>query len=513
MDEVPAVRARVERLLGARVVAAHRPAGGFTSAGRWVVRLEDGTSAFVKIGTTADTATWVRNEHRWCSLIHADFVPEVLAFDDGSPPVVVFEDLSRGHWPPPWRDGDAERVVETLGRVAATAVAGEVPALYDHWDRTAGWRAVGDDPHPMLSIRLCSPEWLEAALPTLVEAEAAAPLAGGALLHFDVRSDNLCLLDDRVVLVDWNMPVRGNAVFDLAAFAPSLRLEGGPLPEEIVPDQAELAASIAGYFCARAGLPPIADAPRVRWIQERQARIALPWAARALGLPPPDGDYARHAIGRLDEQLARGEFDEPRWHELVEEVLVDAYLASDDPRAQSGKFDDEAEWRWSRELTLDALPPSAAGRRVHLLDVGCANGYLMESLARWGAERGVVVEPYGLDISPRLVALAQRRLPAWRDRIWADNALAWDPPRRFDVVNLGLDAAPPGRERELIDRAMGWLAPGGRLTLRPDRVTEGGTTAVEQLRALGLEPDGILHAPSRDGTALRQTAYLDHRPA
>ena len=49
-----------------------------------------------------------------------------------------------------------------------------------------------------------------------------------------------------------------------------------------------LAAWVAGYFCARAGLPDIPDAPHVRPLQRSQARTALPWAARALGLPSPD---------------------------------------------------------------------------------------------------------------------------------------------------------------------------------------------------------------------------------
>lgn len=50
------------------------------------------------------------------------------------------------------------------------------------------------------------------------------------------------------------------------------------------------------------------------------------------------------------------------------------------------------------------------------LDVGCANGLLMESVAAWCAERGLDVEPYGVDISPALAELARRRLPQWVGR-------------------------------------------------------------------------------------------------
>ena len=106
-------------------------------------------------------------------------------------------------------------------------------------------------------------------------------------MHFDVRSDNLCIRDGRAVLVDWNFACVGNPLADVACWFPSLHAEGGPAPEEIVPDgAAELAALLAGYFgVARrpAGDP---RSPHVRTLQLRQARTALPWAARALGLPP-----------------------------------------------------------------------------------------------------------------------------------------------------------------------------------------------------------------------------------
>jgi len=56
---------------------------------------------------------------------------------------------------------------------------------------------------------------------------------------------------------------------------------------ELVPDTQGLAALVAGYFAGHAGLPPPATAPRVREFQLRQAEVALPWAARELGLPQP----------------------------------------------------------------------------------------------------------------------------------------------------------------------------------------------------------------------------------
>ena len=83
--------------------------------------------------------------------------------------------------------------------------------------------------------------------------------------------------------------------------------------------------------------------------------------------------------------------------------VEDAYLATDDPIRQSGFLGGEARWREERELILDAVD-----RDADFLDIGCANGYLLQCLVQWARERGITLTPYGVDIGPRLVELAKQ---------------------------------------------------------------------------------------------------------
>jgi len=163
---------------------------------------------------------------------------------------------------------------------------------------------------------------------------------------------------------------------------------------------------------------------------------------------------------RLNTALEAGEIDEAQWYREVAAVITPAYLASDDPRGQSGNSsEDDAQWAYKRSLIAEAVD-----REGTLLDVGCANGYLMETLVGWCAERGHDVTPYGLDIAPELAALARHRLPQWAERIFVGNAIDWIPPQRFDFVRTGLEYVPPRRQRDLVERLLrDVVAPGGRL--------------------------------------------------
>jgi Phosphotransferase enzyme family len=268
----PGAVARAEALLGAeaetwaRVVRA-----GYSLNEHWTAVFADGTRAFLKLARIDPSPQWLRDEAAILTTVHGESAPRFIAFEDGSEPLLVLEDLMPARWPPPWREGDVEAVLAALAEVAAERA--DVPALAD--DDLNGWRAIEADPEPFLSTELRDAGWLERMLPALVAATDAAPLAGDSLLHCDVRSDNLCLKDGHVVLVDWNHARIGNPRFDIAFWLPSLVLERGPKPQRFGVD--DLAPVVAGFFAARAGLPRPAGAPRVREFQRAQAAVALDW--------------------------------------------------------------------------------------------------------------------------------------------------------------------------------------------------------------------------------------------
>lgn len=262
--------------------------GGYgTNTAHWRVVLADGRRAFVKHALDETCAGWLRTEHRVYASVEGPFMPELVGwFDKAGTTLLAIEDLGDAHWPPPWSPEHIAAVQAALDAVHRTPPPAGLPLLDGLRDRLDGWPGVARDPEPFLSTGACSREWLEAALPLLLETSAATELSGDALLHLDVRSDNLCFRDGQTLLVDWNLACVGNPLIDVVAWLPSLRLEGGPEPWDVVADSGGLAALLAGFFAARAGLPSPATAPTVRDFQRRQAEVALPWAARELGLAP-----------------------------------------------------------------------------------------------------------------------------------------------------------------------------------------------------------------------------------
>jgi SAM-dependent methyltransferase len=158
-------------------------------------------------------------------------------------------------------------------------------------------------------------------------------------------------------------------------------------------------------------------------------------------------ENAWREAAELDARLERGALDEEQWHRAWQALVVPKYLAAETAWGQSGKSGTAEDWEWSRSHVADAID-----RDGSFLDVGCANGYLLECLGRWTA---FDVEPYGLEIAPELAELARSRLPDLADRVFVGNVRTWEPPRSFTYVRTGLDYVPDARRRELVEKLLG----------------------------------------------------------
>jgi hypothetical protein len=280
----PAVAARVARMLGRTPTDWRFVSGGYTPAARYVVSA-GAERAFVKVATTPMTAGMLRREGFVYQRLQGPFMPRFIGWDDDErQPLLIVEDLSAATWPPPWDRRAVEQVLEQVHVLHACAAPGLPGFAEVHGDVAGGWATVAEDAGPFLSLGLVSGEWLTHALPRLVEAEAACPTDGDAVTHGDLRSDNICLTMSGAKFIDWPGACRSNPELDLGAWLPSLCFEGGPLPEELLPNAPSVAAWVSGYFAARAGLPVIPDAPFVRRVQREQLTTALPWVSRALKL-------------------------------------------------------------------------------------------------------------------------------------------------------------------------------------------------------------------------------------
>lgn len=171
-------------------------------------------------------------------------------------------------------------------------------------------------------------------------------------------------------------------------------------------------------------------------------------------------EFAELGLLAADE---RTELTDEAWFNDNRLLLEKAYLAQADRYGQSGKSGGAASWELGRRFTAGAIH-----RDGTFLDLGCANGLLMESMVSWASrDVGFVLEPYGLDISSALVELARRRLPQWEDRLWVGNAWDWAAPRKFDFVHALPELVPDHLRGKWLRRLLDeFVAPAGRLILR-----------------------------------------------
>ncbi|MCL2775205.1 MAG: class I SAM-dependent methyltransferase [Oscillospiraceae bacterium] len=166
----------------------------------------------------------------------------------------------------------------------------------------------------------------------------------------------------------------------------------------------------------------------------------------------------------VNAALDNDEITKDEWYEIVNLHTTKWYLSYDNPRAQSGHGGDEYHYRFSHLPIIECLYKDGT-----FLDVGCANGHLMEMVHKWANAIGFDLQVFGVDISEGLIELAKKRLPQWYDNFYIANRYFWKSEIKFDYIHLmGIGGYPEYDERICFEYYMeNYLADGGRMIIGP----------------------------------------------
>jgi SAM-dependent methyltransferase len=147
------------------------------------------------------------------------------------------------------------------------------------------------------------------------------------------------------------------------------------------------------------------------------------------------------------------------WFDEIRHILQRAYVTAPTPWQQSGKGGSFEDWVRLRIPISECVTRSGT-----FLDIGCANGFLLECLLNWTKMKNIDLVPYGLDYAPKLVEMARERLLAFKDHIFTGNAWDWQPPRRFTYVRTEAVYVPHNLRTAYLKRLLSeFLEDGGLL--------------------------------------------------
>lgn len=297
-----ALRTRIERALGTRVVQTSSQTGGFSPGFALRLVLDDGRRFFAK-GTDAEINRYSHELHQaearilrrldeGCGLGHLPIPRLVTTIEYGSWYTLVLEDVE-GRLPDlPWTRDQLRQSCLSLHAIhtqlsdVATSLSRLTTQNHQAFQGWARLAQSGD------LARI--PPWAAGRLDTLVELESgwSSSMPSETLLHTDLRADNILITDTGAQIVDWAHACSGPAWADFVLMAPSVSASGGPAPEEFLTlagasgapadGLTALVCAVAGYFSENMLKPAPAGMPRARTSQARQGAQALSWLRRRL---------------------------------------------------------------------------------------------------------------------------------------------------------------------------------------------------------------------------------------
>ncbi|NLE17719.1 MAG: phosphotransferase [Propioniciclava sp.] len=301
-DLPDAVRAEVETILGAPVVAHASHPGGFSPGTADRVTCADGAAAFVKAVhpyLNPDSPDIHRAELRVMRALPAGLpVPALLGgFERDGWVVLVMEYVEADHPTLPWTRESFTPVVDAVLGLSDRLTPSPLelqPASGHCAGMWAGYARCLVQPPDDLD------PWVRARLPALAERAdvSLAVLDGDTLTHFDLRADNLLLRRgdappaDRVVVIDWPWAMAGARWADATTMTLELAAQGDPESIRATDDVLERIAAhcgvtteplvdttvgLAGFFTWQCRTPDPPGLPTLRAFQRSLAEGLTAW--------------------------------------------------------------------------------------------------------------------------------------------------------------------------------------------------------------------------------------------
>ena len=310
-DQLPApVRASIAGELGGPVTLVRPAGGGFTPGFAAVLGSDNGARVFAKAAAASDSFIFpsYRREAQVVPLMPAGMpMPalrstDLVAVEDMDWQVLVYEAVE-GRMPgQPWTEADVA-VVEAACVSAARLLTrfprseGGTPVAEDLAGLPSQFRPVaegGAAPWFLPGLTRDEAREFQAALELGPEA-----LAGEAVIHGDLRADNILVLPERALFCDWNFLGTGAAWIDWVGLLPYVRADGidadawlrrSELSRDVPPAYIDaLLAALLNYMMYWGSQPDVEASPQLRIHGRHTARLLYEWL-----------------VSRQAEQLMRG---------------------------------------------------------------------------------------------------------------------------------------------------------------------------------------------------------------
>lgn len=305
-DGLPAVlQSRFRTYLGGSITSVQPAGGGFTAGFAAVLGNDAGARVFVKAVPASDAVTYPSyvRESQVVPLMPAGMpMPALLAADcvaaEGTDWQLLVYEAVDGHMPgQPWTSADLLAVEDSCNTAAG---------LLADFPRSAAGRPVAEDmagiPSTFEPVAEGGPApWF---LPTLSAAQARmfsellelcpVALAGDAVLHGDLRPDNILVSSGRALFCDWNFLGTGAPWLDWVGVLPYVRGDGfdvdaelrrSALTRDVPADHIDAwLASLLNCMIDSGCKPEVASSPHLRSHGRHTARLIYAWLVARRGL-------------------------------------------------------------------------------------------------------------------------------------------------------------------------------------------------------------------------------------